>query len=90
MRVRGQKRNLNARLAGLEGFYEAALAAANRLSAQETSDEAIAAVRAILASRGVQQEGDDSLMEALARALDITSSYELNFGGARLAARSND
>ena len=69
MRARAQKRKLDGRLTDLEGFFSAAV---NALSEKERSDDAIAAVRAILAELGVEQEGDESLAEAFARTLGMT------------------
>jgi hypothetical protein len=71
--TRPRKGNVDLRLFELERFYEAALAAKHRQSEQERSAENIAAVRRILESRGVVQQDSESLFDALARALEVSS-----------------
>ncbi len=72
-RARPRRRNVDARLFELERFYETALAAAQGPSPEERSAEALAEVRAIIASRGVVQQESESLFDALARALGASS-----------------
>jgi hypothetical protein len=72
-RTRPRKGNVDLRLFELERFYEAALAAKGRPSEKEQSAENIAAVRRILESRGVVQQDSESLFDALARALEVSS-----------------
>src|SRR5579863_3404994 len=70
---RRPRRNLNLRLDDLESFYAAAIAAAHGPSDKERADAAIAKVREIIASRGVVQGPNESLMETLARALGVST-----------------
>jgi hypothetical protein len=72
-RTRPRKGNVDARLFELERLYEAALAAKRGPSEEDRSAENIAAVRQILESRGVVQEESESLFDALARALEVSS-----------------
>ena len=72
-RTRPRKGNVALRLFELERFYEAALAAQRGPSEEEQSAENIAAVRRVLESRGVVQEQSESLFDALARALEVSS-----------------
>ncbi len=72
-RARPRKGNVDLRLFELERFYEAALEARRGPSEKEQSAENIAAVRRILESRGVVQQDSESLFDALARALEVSS-----------------
>ena len=67
------RRSLPGRLENLERFYEAAIAARQQPNRQERADAAIVKVREIIASRGVVQQQSESLFDALARALGMTS-----------------
>ena len=72
---RGRRRrgSLDARLFELERFYEVAIAAAHGPTAAERSAENLAKVREIIASRGIVQQDSESLFDALARALQVSS-----------------
>jgi len=64
----------DARLDELERFYEAAIAATHGPTEEEVAADARAAVLEILAERGVVQQESESMFEALARALGLSSA----------------
>ena len=68
-----RKGNFEAHLIDLEQYYAAVLAAGRRPSEAERSERLMAKVRAFLASKGVAQQASESLMDALARAVGMTS-----------------
>ncbi len=72
-RTRPRKGNVDARLGELERSYEAAFAAAQGRSAEERSAAALDMVRRIIASLGVEQKETESLSDAFARALGLSS-----------------
>jgi hypothetical protein len=56
-----------------EQFYEAAIVAAQGPSTEESAAETREMIRAIIASRGVEQKPSESLFETFARALGVSS-----------------
>jgi phytoene/squalene synthetase len=84
-RARRRRGNVDARLFELERFYEGVLAATQGPSAEESSAETLAEVRQIIASRGVEQQPSESLFDAFARALGV-SSMELRAELAQFAS----
>lgn len=94
-RARPRKRNLEARLFELECFYQAAIAGAQGPSDAERSAETREMIRAVIASRGVEQKPSESLFETFARALGVSTTVlraeltQYAMGGGRPAAFQN-
>ena len=72
--TRQRSRRLDARLGELERFYEAAIAASRGPTEEEIAADARAKVLEILAERGVVQQESESMFNALARALGLSSA----------------
>jgi hypothetical protein len=72
-RARARKGNVDARLFELERFYEATLAAKRSRSEEQTAAETREMIRAVIASRGIEQQPSGSLADAFARALGLSS-----------------
>jgi hypothetical protein len=65
---------VDARLFELEQFYEAAIAAAQLRSNKEAAADTGEMILAIIASRRVEREPSESLLETFARALGISAT----------------
>ena len=76
---------MDARLFELERIYGAALAQAQALTDEEAAADLRDQIRAIIASRGIEQDRSESLFDAFARALGI-SSMELKAELAQFAS----
>jgi hypothetical protein len=71
--ARPRKGNIDARLFALERIYEAAITAAQSPSAEHAAAETGKMIRAVIASRGVERQPSESLSDAFARALGLSS-----------------
>jgi hypothetical protein len=72
-RTRARKGNVDARPFELERCYEVALAAKRSRSEEQTAAETREMIRAVIASRGVEQQPSERLSDAFARALGLSS-----------------
>jgi|SRR5580658_4131799 hypothetical protein len=72
-RARPRKGNIDARLFALERIYRAATTAAQSLSVEQAAARTWEVIRAVIASRGIEQQPSESLSDAFARALGLSS-----------------
>jgi|HubBroStandDraft_5_1064220.scaffolds.fasta_scaffold907195_2 hypothetical protein len=72
-RTRPRKGNVDLRLFELERLYEATIAKAQALADEETAADMRDMIRAYLVVCGVEQQRSESLFDAFARALEMSS-----------------
>jgi hypothetical protein len=86
-RTRARTGNVSLRLFELERFYGAAIAEAQALADEEAAADLRDMIRAYLVVHGVEQQRSESLFDAFARALEM-SSMELRVELAQRAMAS--